>query len=228
MTDRFDTFGPPQAEAAWEATPVDDGGELSPREAALLLDRTTQRARRAFEGRALLLFLVGATTVLVAYGAVWLSVRHQHPYRGPHGVGLGVMYGVLAVWIVIAASVRGRQVSGVGGRAARRRRIFGTTFAVVWICVYVLQGALAHAGATHAIAYGIWPAVGPLALVGAAAAAYSAARESWSETCAALAAVVLGAGAAFAGPRSVWLVTGIGLAAIVAALGAVREYRLRT
>lgn len=34
MTDRFDTFGPPQAEAAWEATPVDDGGELSPREAS--------------------------------------------------------------------------------------------------------------------------------------------------------------------------------------------------
>lgn len=227
MSERFDTFGPPPPEPAWEATPVDDGGDLDPRAAAALLDSTTRRAQRAFEGRPLLLFLVGATTVLLAYGALWLSVRHQHPYQGPHGVGLGVMYGVLAIWIVIVASVRGRQVSGVGGRAARRRRIFGTTFAVVWICVYVVQGALYHAGASHAIAYGIWPAVGPMVVVGGAAAAYSAARENWPETCAALAAVVLGSGAAFAGPRAVWLVMGIGLAAIVVGIGAVREYRLR-
>lgn len=227
MAERFDTFGPPQPEPVWEATPVDDGGELDPGAAAALLDRTTRRAQRAFEGRPLVLFLVGAATVVLAYGAVWLSVRHQHPYRGPHGVGLGVMYGVLAIWIVIVAAVRGRQVSGIGGRAARQRRIFGTTFAVVWICVYVVEGALHHAGAGSAVAYGIWPAVGPLVLVGAAAAAYSAARDSRPETCAALAAVVLGAVAAFAGPRTVWLVVGIGLAAIVAALGAVRERRLR-
>ena len=227
MTERFDTFSPPRAEPPWEATPVEDGGELDPREAALVLDQAARRAQRAFEGRPLVLFLIGAATTLLAYGAIWLSVRHQHPYRGPHGVGLGVMYGVLAVWIVTVMSVRGRQASGVGGRAARQRRIFGTTFAVVWICVYVVQGALYHAGASHAIVYGIWPAVGPLVVVGGAAAAYSAARENWAETCAALAAVVLGAGAAYAGPRAVWLVMAIGLSVIVVAAGAIRERRLR-
>jgi hypothetical protein len=33
--------------------------------------------------------------VLVALGAVWLSVRGQHPYKGPTATGLLVMYGVL-------------------------------------------------------------------------------------------------------------------------------------
>jgi hypothetical protein len=230
-TTRFDTFSPPPVEPdPWATTAaaadVDDG-ELDPRAAAALLERTKHEAQRAFEVDPVLLMLVGAATVVVAFGAVWLSVRHQHPYSGPSGAGLGVLYGVIAVWSVFLVAVRSRAVSGVGGRAARERRAAGIAFALVWVAVYVFQGALHHAGAGRAVVYGIYPATAPLLVVGGAAAAYSAARDDRAELLVALAAVALGAGAAFAGPRTVWLAVGVGLAAILLAVGAVRTGRRR-
>lgn len=231
MSERFDTFGvqqptPDPYEAA-TAEPDTEPAGLDPREAAALLEQTQRRARRSFEGSPLLLMLAGTATVLIVYGALWLSVRHEHPYTGPAGWALGVLYGTLAVWIALVVVVRSRAASGVGGRAARERRLAGITFAVVWISVYVLQGALYHAGASKAIAYGIYPATAPLIVVGGAAAAYAAARERWADLGSALTAVAIGAGAAFAGPRAAWLVVGIGLAAIAFSLGAVRTRQRR-
>lgn len=226
MGERFDTFSPPRAEPDPWAAETDDG-DLDPREAAAMLEQTTRRAQRAFDVNPLLLMLAGSATVLIAFGAVWLSVRHQHPYTGPTGAGLGVLYGVVAVWIVVILTVRRRAVSGVGGRSAHERRVAGIAFAVAWISVYVFQGALHHAGANKAIAYGIYPATAPLIIVGSAAAAYAAARENRVELGSAVAAVVLGVASAFAGPREVWLVVGIGLAAIVFSVGAVRTWQRR-
>src|SRR2546429_7038591 len=34
---------------------------------------------------------------LAAYGAVWLSVRGQHPYKGPNGAALAAVYGAVIV-----------------------------------------------------------------------------------------------------------------------------------
>ncbi len=84
-------------------------------------------------------------------------------------------------------------------------------FAGIWICVYVFQAPLYHADPSHAIAYGVYPAVAPLIVVGAAAAGYEVARERRVSAGFALAAVLLGAVAAFAGPAGVWGVVGVGL-----------------
>jgi len=217
MSERFDTFSPPPAEpdpweTATETATDDEGGELDPREAARLLDQTRRQAERQFDMRPPILLLAAAVTVLVAYGAVWLSVRNQHPYSGPTGTALAVMYGTLAVWIVLVTTVLRRALSG---RSSRQRRLEGITFAAIWICVYVFQGALYHADHNHAIAYGIYPAVAPLIIVGAAAAGYEAARENRARAGFAAAAVILGALASFAGPAGVWGVTGIGLCVLV-------------
>lgn len=207
---RFDTFSPPPAEPGpWEtATATDDGGELDPREAAALLEETTRRAEHQFDLRPPLLMLAAAVTVLIAYGAVWLSVHHQHPYSGPTGTALAVLYGTLAAWIALNVAVLGRALSG---RSSRQRRLEGITFGAIWICVYIFQGALHHADSNHAIAYGVYPAVAPLIIVGASAAGYEAARENWARASFAVAAVVLGAVASFAGPADVWGLTGVGL-----------------
>lgn len=228
MSERFDTFSPPPAEpdpweGATEAAADDEGGELDPREAAALLEQTTRQAEREFDIRPPLLMLAGAVTVLVAYGAVWLSVRHQHPYTGPTGTALAVLYGTLAVWIVLVTTVTRRALSG---RSSRQRRIEGGVFATVWICVYVFQGALHHAGAGNAIAYGVYPAAAPIIIVGSAAAAYEGARENWVWTGFALAAVVLAALAAFAGPAGVWAVIGVGLCVLLLVRTAV-QFRQR-
>lgn len=220
MSERFDTFEAPKpsraerdlAGAAGEIGPEDDGAELDPREAAVLLDRAARQAERQFELRPPFLTFAAAVTVLVAYGGVWFSVRHQHPYSGPTATGLGVLYGTLAAWIVLNVVVIGRALSG---RSSRQRRNEGFTFAAIWICVYVFQGALHHVDPNHAIAYGIYPAVAPLIVVGAAAAGYEVARERWAQAAFAVAAVVLGAIAAFAGPVTVWGVVGVGLSALL-------------
>ena len=217
MSERFDTFSPPPDEPdPWSAAAGtetgDDDGELDPREAAALLEQAARRAERAFEIQPPILSLAAAVTVLIAYGAVWLSVRHQHPYSGPTGTALAVLYGTLAVWIVLFATVMRRTLSG---RSSRRRRLESITFAAIWICVYIFQGALHHADPNHAIAYGIYPAVAPLLVVGSAAAGYEAARENWARAGFAVAAVVLGAVASFAGPADVWGVIGVGLCVLV-------------
>ena len=162
-------------------------------------------------------------TVLIAYGAVWLSVRNQHPYSGPSGTALAVLYGTLAVWIVLVTTVLRRALSG---RSSRQRRLEGITFGVIWICVYVFQGALYHADHSHAIAYGVYPAVAPLIVVGSAAVGYEAARNNSARAGFAAAAVVLGAFAAFAGPAGVWGVVGVGLCGLLL-LGAAAQLRQR-
>ena len=198
-----------------ETTAADEDSELDPRAAAELLERTTRQARRQFDVRPPLLMLTGAVVVLIAYGALWLSVRGQHPYQGPTTSGLAVLYSTLAVWIILSATFFRNRTSGVGGRSARQRRATGIAFAVVWIAVYVFQGALHHAGASNAIVYGIYPAAAPVIIVGGAAGAHEAARENWPWVGIALAAVALAAGASFAGPIDVWAVIGIGLSALL-------------
>ena len=230
MSERFDTFSPPPAvpEPDWETTAetemADEGGDHDPREAAALLKQTARQAERQFDMRPPLLTLAAAVMVLVAYGAVWLSVRHQHPYSGPSGTALGVLYGALAAWIVLNTIVLGRALSG---RSSRQRRVEGLTFAAIWICVYVFQGAIHHVDPNHAVAYGIYPAVAPLVVVGAGAAGYEAGRGNAARAGFALAAVVLGAFAAFAGPADVWGVMGVGLCGLLLLLAAAAKLRQR-
>jgi hypothetical protein len=199
---------------------ADEGEELDPRTAAALLEQTTRRAQRQLDVRPPLLLLIGAATVLIVYGALWWSVRGQHPYSGPAGWALAVLYGTLLAWVGVVVTFRRRATSGVGGRSSRQRRAAGPAFATIWIAVYVFQGALHHAEASHAIVYGIYPAVAPFLIVGGAAAAYATALEEWRAVGIALAAVALAAGAAFAGPIDVWAVMGIGLCALVVAYAA--------
>jgi hypothetical protein len=228
MHERFDTFSPPPPEPdPWETTAGDTGGDegqLDPGEAATLLRQTTRAAEREFDVRPPLLTLAAAATVLIAYGAVWLSVRHQHPYSGPSGTALAVLYGTLAAWVVLNVIVLGRALSG---RSSRQRRLEGLAFGTIWICVYVFQGALHHIDPSPAIAYGVYPAVAPLIVVGAAVAGYEIAHDRGVQAGFAVAAVVLGAFAAFAGPADVWGVVGIGLCTLLLAGSAAQLRRSR-
>ena len=43
--------------------------------------------------------LLAAAVALVAFGVVWLSVRGQHPYKGPTAIALVALYAVVAIRI---------------------------------------------------------------------------------------------------------------------------------
>jgi len=199
---------------------ADDGGDIDPRDAAAVLEQTSRRAKRKLDLHPPLLMLAAAVVVVIAYGVIWLSVRNQDPYDGPSLGALGVLYSTIAAWGVLVAVVTRRATSGVSGRSAQRRRGEAAAFAVAWVFVYVFQGALHHAGASHAIAYGIYPAAAPLIIVGSAAAAYEAAKENWEWSGFACAAVILAGLAAYTGPATVWVVVGAGLAVLLLARAA--------
>ena len=193
-----------------ETATADDGGGLDPRAAAALIEQTKRQAQRQFDLRPPLLTLLRAAVILAAYGTVWLSVRGQHPYQGPTGAALAVVYGAVIVVIIVSVAVVRRATSGVGGQSQRQRGAYGAAFGTAWIAVSVFQGALYHVDPSHAIVYGVFPAAAPLLVLGAAAAGMVAAREDWRTLGGAIAVIALGTGSAFAGPAGVWGVIAVG------------------
>jgi hypothetical protein len=193
-----------------ETATADEGGELDPRAAATLLEQTKRRAQRQFDLSPPLLTLIRAAVILVGYGAVWWSVRDQHPYQGPSLATLAAIYGAVIFVIVVSAVVLQRATSGVSGQSRRQRWAYGAAFGTAWIAVSVFQGALKFDGASPAIVYGVFPAAGQLLVLGSAAAAMAAAREDWLPLGLAIAVVALATGSVFAGPAGVWGIIAVG------------------
>jgi hypothetical protein len=75
----------------------------------------------------------------------------------------------------------------------------------------VIQGAMKHYGASHAIVYGVIPAAGPLIIVGTTVLGIAVSKADWPQFGAALTVVTGGVVAAFVGPSAAWLAAGIGL-----------------
>ena len=192
-----------------------DAHGLEPREAARLLERTQRRAQRELDYRSPWLSLLAAAAALVAFGSVWLSVRGQHPYRYPTTVGLVGLYAVLALRIGSVLYARRRATAGVSGRSVRQTRAEGAGLAVALLAVYVVMGALAHAGASDGVVYGVYVVTATMLVLGTFGAARSAIREDWRELGISIAIMLVAAGSAFAGPRGVWLSNGVGVCVVL-------------
>jgi hypothetical protein len=206
---------------------TDDGGELDPTEAAAILADATRQAKLKFDPTPPWKLVAMAFVALLAFGALWLSVRGQHPYTGPTAWALVITYALVAGLIAVAVSTTKRATAGVTGPSVRQRHTLIAAIVVVYITVYVFMGALKYLGVSHAIVYGVYPAVGPLIIVGAAMAGIAAAKENWLDLGTALAIVAAGAICAYAGPVGVWLAVGISLFFIVSARAAVLAWRRR-
>jgi len=213
-------------QATHDSPSAGEGG-LDPREAARLLEQTKRQAQRRFDLSSPLLSVLGAVVVLVALGAVWLSVRGQHPYKGPTAAGLLVMYGIVICWIAVVVAFRRRAMAGVSGASIRQQRAYGAAVVAALVGVSVFQGALKHDGVSPAIVYGLYPVTAQLIALGAVGAAIAAAREQWPGFGVAIAVVLIAAGSAFAGPRGVWLSDGIGCCVAVLGYAAAQAWMRR-
>jgi hypothetical protein len=209
-----------------ETTTAETDGDFDPRQAARLLRRTTLDARRNFEPFPPWLLVARAFLALSAYGAIWLSVRGQHPYAHPTAavIPVGVIVGVLNAIATVA--VAKRATAGLGGRQRLRLGEIAV-MAVLWVAVFAAMGVLAGAGVSDAIVYGRYPASAPLLVVGLAWAAVMAARTEWRLCGSGLAAAAVGAAAAFAGPASAWVIAGVGLFVILLERAAESFWRQR-
>jgi len=210
-----------------QAGTAGEGGGLDPREAAALLEQTRRQARRQLEPSPPWLLVIRAVLVLAACGAVWLSVRGQHPYQGPTAaVAIPVVLAFVVVNFGATVAVAKRATAGVSGRS-RLRRAEIAVMALAWVAVFVVMGALAGAGVSRAIVYGLYPATVPLIVVGLAWAAIMAARANWRAWGTGLAVAAVGAVGAFAGPAGAWAVAGVGLSAVLLSNAAAIAWRRR-
>jgi hypothetical protein len=204
-----------------------DESGLDPRGAARLLAQTQRRAQQGLDYRSPWLSLLAAGAVLLALGAVWLGVRGQHPYKGPTPLSLVVLYVLVAVRIGTLIYAYRRANAGVTGRSARQTRVEGAALAVALIAVYTVMAALANAGASDGVVYGVYVITAPLIVMGAFWAGRSAAKEDRQGVSVSLAVVLVATIGAFAGPRGVWLSDAVGLCVVLLAYSAAQFWLLR-
>jgi len=188
---------------------ADNGGTFGPEQAAALLDQTTQRARRKLQPSPPWLLATRAVMVLAALGVIWLSVRGQHPYKGPTAADIPVLIGFVVVNFAATVAVRARAVAGVSGR---------TRFSQGEIAVLVASFAVTVVAMAVLAADGVGLATYPtsvLVIPGLAWAALMAARRNRLEVAIGIAIVVMGILGAFAGPAGAWAVAAVGLCAVL-------------
>jgi hypothetical protein len=189
-----------------------DDDRLDPTEAARLLAETKQEAQRQFNLSPLWISALMGAVIFIAYGALWLSTRGQHPYKGPSLGVVGLVYAAVAVAIAASVTIYRRATAGVSGPPVRQQQAEGIAILVSFVLGSpVLQGAMKHYGASDAIVYGVIPAAGPLIIVGTTVLGIAASKADWPQFGAALAVVITGVVAAFLGPSEAWLAAGIGL-----------------
>jgi hypothetical protein len=116
------------------STDAGNGGTFDPQQAAALLDQTTRQARRQLEPAPPWLLATRAVMVLAALGAIWLSVRGQHPYRGPTTEDIPVLVAFVVVNFAATVAVRQRAIAGVRGRS-RLRPAEITVAVLAWVAV---------------------------------------------------------------------------------------------
>jgi hypothetical protein len=194
------------------------GDGFDPQRAAPLLTRIGRQLDRELD-HPLLVSVLRAAVFLVGYGAIWLTLRGQHPFHGPNrAVLLAVLFAVVTVIITPAKSLR---------EPSAQARAALAIFLSAWPGTALLLGGLEHAGASRGLVYGVLSATGPLIVISLAWAANAATRGEWLEygLCVGLAAA--GGTASFFGPTLVWPVTGIGCAVVFLGHAAVRELMRR-
>lgn len=200
-------------------TAAGNGGTFGPQQAAALLDQTTRQARRKLEPTPPWLLVTRAVMVLAALGAIWLSVRGQHPYRGPTAADIPVLVAFVVINFTATVAVRERAIAGVRGRS-RLRPAEITVMVLAWAAVVVVMWALAAAG----VSYSLYPTT-VLIVPGLAWAAVMAARAGWRRCGTGLAVAAVGTAGLFAGPAGAWAVAGVGLCAVLLGSAAAIAWR---
>jgi hypothetical protein len=188
-----------------------NGGTFDPQQAAALLDQTTRQARRRFTPSPSWLLATRAVLVLLALGSIWLSVRGQHPYRGPTAADIPILIVFVVVNFTATVAVRRHATAGVTGRTRFTQGEIVLLVLSFVAAVLVLTG-LSAAGVSFA-----WYPTSVLVIPGLVWAGMSAARANWRSFGTGVALVVLGIVGAFAGPAGSWAVAAVGLCLILLA-----------
>ena len=184
-------------------------GPFDAEQAASLLDQTTQRARRQFQPSPPWLLATRGVLVLLALGAIWLSVRGQHPYRGPTSADIPVLIGFIVLNFLATVGIRQRAMAGVSGRSRFSQGEI-IALALAFLVTVILMVSLDGTG----VGFAVYP-TSVLVIPGLVWAVISALRSNRTGLGTGLALVVLGVVGAFAGGAGSWAVAAVGLFVIM-------------
>lgn len=138
---------------------------LDPHTAAAIIKQAQDHARDEFAVRQPRLYAAWGVAWLIGPGTMWLSVLGQHPYRGPAGWSVAVLAVLLVAAIAVTMITTGRATRGIGGTSARQGTLFGLSWPAGFAALFLIEGALSHAGASSAV-MGVVGAAGPLLVTG--------------------------------------------------------------
>jgi hypothetical protein len=159
--------------------------------------------------------------VLLALGAIWLSVRGQHPYRGPTAAAIPVLIGFIVVNFTATVAARHRATAGVAGKTRFTQGEIAI-MAASWLAAVVLLLALIGAG----VSAGHYPTT-VLIIPGLAYAGIMVARAGWRGCAMGLTVAAIGVAGLFAGSAGSWAVAAVGLCAALLAQAAVIAWQQR-
>jgi hypothetical protein len=132
-----------------------------------------ERVRPERTVRRPVIFLAWGLAVLVGYGALWLSVRGQHPFRGPTVPAVVTLIALVAVAAVCTAWAADRASSGVGGSSALQRGIFVSALVAGAVAMDIFIHAASQSAADRPLV-ALMAAAAPLLVAGVVFVASSA------------------------------------------------------
>ena len=119
--------------------------------AAVIMQQARERAGSELRIRRPVLFVTWGLALLIGYGAMWLSVRGQHPFHGPAWPTLLLSLLLLLIAAVVTAQVVDWAASGVGGRSEVQRGIFALAVVAGYAALLIEKTAMASAGASRPV-----------------------------------------------------------------------------
>jgi hypothetical protein len=201
--------------------------DLDVQQAALIVEQARAKAQQELRTTHPAIYLTWAGVYLIGYGAIWLSVRGQHPYRAPAPYAILGVFLLAGVALAVTATLVGRATSGVGGGSDVRRRITYMTLAVGYLGVLVLEAALDNAGASQR-ALGVYGAAAPILLIGLVISGGAGSQMNWIGSGLGLWLIAAAALSGFAGPAGVWGVLALAVGGGFAAMGVITMRKIRS
>ena len=144
---------------------MDEAAGMDVQQAAAILRQAREQAQRELAVRRPVLFITWGLVVLIGYGALWLSVRGQHPFHGPTTPAVLTLAALFVAAVVITAWVVDRATSGVGGPSVLQRGIFVLALAAGGFALDIFLHAVSQPGTDRTLLVQL-AAAAPLLVVG--------------------------------------------------------------
>ncbi len=138
--------------------------DMSVQEAAAVVRDARVRAREELVISTPLVYMAWGLVWLIGYGAMWLSVRGQHPYTGPSGVSIAAVFVLAGFAIAAVLVIASKAAAGIGGQSVRQRRIIGSTWAIGYLILLITAPAVSSSVSARTLA--LISFAGPVVLAG--------------------------------------------------------------